>query len=127
MADAIFVFGSNEAGDHAGGAARFAHDHRGAEMRVALGLRGQSFALPTMDSDLRRLPLSSIESYVTYFIEFARSRPDLTFQVTQIGCGIAGFKASEMAPLFAKAPSNCAFDIAWRPWLGERTYWGTYA
>ena len=96
----IFVFGSNLAGSHGGGAARLAHNRFGAVWGQGVGLQGQSYAIPTMQGGVE-----TIKPYVDDFIRFAQSRPDLKFYVTQIGCGIAGFKAEEIAPLFSAAVS----------------------
>jgi len=123
----VFVFGSNEAGIHGAGAARAAYDQHWAEWGVGFGRTGNSFAIPTKDFDIHTLPIDTIARYVGSFIAYAHQHPELTFQVTRIGCGLAGFKDAEMTPLFKTAPSNCHFDEAWKPWLdGERNYWGTY-
>ena len=37
------------------------------------------------------------------FIGYAKEHPEMTFLVTRIGCGIAGFRDEQMAPLFADA------------------------
>lgn len=94
----IFVFGSNLAGAHGGGAARAARIHFGAVMGQGIGLQGRSYAIPTMQGGPE-----TIKPYVDDFILFAKQHPELFFLVTPIGCGIAGFHASEIAPLFAKA------------------------
>lgn len=94
----IFVFGSNLRGIHAGGAARIALQRFGAIMGQGIGLQGNSYAIPTMQGGVE-----TIKPFVDDFISFAISRPDLTFYVTKIGCGIAGFSSNEIAPLFAKA------------------------
>ena len=94
----IFVFGSNLAGMHGSGAARVAHMKFGAEWGVGVGLTGQSYAIPTMQGGVE-----TIAPYVDDFIAFAAEHPDLTFLVTPIGCGIAGFTPEEIAPLFVKA------------------------
>ena len=94
----IFVFGSNLAGAHGGGAARAARIHFGAVMGQGVGLQGRSYAIPTMHGGPE-----SIKPYVDDFILFAKQHSELTFLVTPIGCGIAGFHASEIAPLFAMA------------------------
>lgn len=94
----IFVFGSNLAGAHAGGAAKLAHHKFGAIWGQGKGLQGNSYAIPTMQGGVE-----TIEPYINEFIEFAKSHPELTFYVTKIGCGIAGFKEDEIAPLFKKA------------------------
>ena len=97
-ADEVFVFGSNAAGIHGGGAAHYAYRHFGAVWGVGEGLRGQSYAIPTMFGSV-----DEIKPYVDKFIEFARSRKDLTFLVTPIGCGIAGWQPADIAPLFQKS------------------------
>lgn len=94
----IFVFGSNLAGAHGGGAARAARLHFGAVMGQGVGLQGQSYAIPTMHGGPDK-----IKPYVDEFIILAKQHPELIFLVTPIGCGIAGFRASEIAPLFAMA------------------------
>lgn len=94
----IFVFGSNLAGMHGGGAARVAHQRFGAVLGVGVGLQGQSYAIPTMQGGVE-----TIRPYVDEFIAFAKEHPELHFLVTRIGCGIAGFRDSEIAPLFAAA------------------------
>ena len=94
----IFVFGSNLAGMHGGGAARIARLHFGAVMGKGVGLQGQSYAIPTMQGGVE-----TIRPYVDEFIIFAHQHPELHFLVTPIGCGIAGFEAEDIAPLFEKA------------------------
>jgi hypothetical protein len=104
-ADEVFVFGSNLAGMHGGGAAYAAFKKFGAIWGRGVGLQGQSYAIPTMQGGVE-----TIKPYVDDFIDFARSRPDLFFYVTRIGCGIAGFADAEIAPLFAAAraiPNIC--------------------
>lgn len=94
----IFVFGSNLAGSHGGGAARLAYDRFGAIWGQGVGLQGQSYGIPTMHGGV-----DVIKPYVDEFIEFAKQHPKYNFLVTKIGCGIAGFKIEEMAPLFQDA------------------------
>lgn len=93
----IFVFGSNAQGMHAGGAARFALEHFGAEWGVGEGLQGRSYAIPTMEG------LDSLKLAVDRFIAFAGRHPEYKFLITPIGCGIAGYTADEIAPFFADA------------------------
>ena len=97
-ADEVFVFGSNLAGMHGGGAAWVAWRQFGAIMGQGVGMQGQSYAIPTMHGGVE-----TIEPYVTEFIAFAKAHPELFFYVTRIGCGIAGFRDNEIAPLFAEA------------------------
>lgn len=125
---AVFVFGSNLAGIHGAGAARYAERNLGAKRGVGFGPTGKCYALPTKDSKIKPLGLAEIASYVEQFITYAGGNPDLTFEVTQIGCGLAGYTVDEIAPLFKQAPLNCQFDTAWRPVLGDTfTYWGHVA
>jgi hypothetical protein len=93
----VFVFGSNSEGKHTGGAARIALNW-GAEPGEGIGLFGQTYAIPTMFSTTRYIKI-----YVNEFIEFAKEHPSLKFLVTEIGCGIAGFKMNDIAPLFKDA------------------------
>lgn len=104
-ADEVFVFGSNLAGMHGGGAAYMAFRLFGAVMGCGVGLRGQSYAIPTMQGGVE-----TIKPYVDDFIAFAQEHPELFFYVTSIGCGIAGFREKEIAPLFSEAvdvPNIC--------------------
>ncbi|MHB9055414.1 MAG: A1S_2505 family phage non-structural protein [Paludibacteraceae bacterium] len=94
----VFVFGSNLSGQHGGGAARIAYEKFGAVWGQGAGLQGQSYGIPTMHGGVE-----TIKSYVDDFILFAKTHPDLTFLVTRVGCGIAGFTDREMAPLFREA------------------------
>lgn len=96
--DEVFVFGSNLAGMHGGGAAAIAHRCFGAVWGKGVGLHGRSYAIPTMQGGVE-----TIKPYVDEFIGFAKSHPELRFLVTKIGCGIAGFRNEEIAPLFAEA------------------------
>ena len=97
-ADEVFVFGSNLEGMHGGGAAWVAFQKFGAVLGCGVGLLGQSYAIPTMQGGVE-----TIEPYVTSFIAFAKEHPELFFYVTRIGCGIAGFRDKEIAPLFSEA------------------------
>ena len=96
--DEIFVFGSNLAGMHGGGAARLAYQRFGAVWGQGVGLQGQSYAIPTMQGSLE-----SIKPYVDDFFELAEEWDQTTFLVTRIGCGIAGFTDEKIAPLFDRA------------------------
>ena len=96
----IFVFGSNLAGNHAGGAARVAYLRFGAVWGQGVGIQGSSYAIPTMQGGVE-----TIKPYVDEFVIFAEQHPELHFWVTRIGCGIAGFRDEEVAPLFLQALS----------------------
>lgn len=97
-ANEIFVFGSNLAGSHGGGAARLAYERFGAIWGQGVGLQGQSYGIPTMHGGVE-----AIKPYVDEFIAFAKQHPEYKFLVTRIGCGIAGFTDAEIAPLFKDA------------------------
>lgn len=99
----IFVFGSNLSGIHGAGAARLASKQFGAEFGVGEGLTGQCYAIPTKDNELRTRPLNEIYYSVMKFIDTAKRRKDLTFLVTPIGCGLAGYNEHQIAPLFSPA------------------------
>lgn len=111
---AIFVFGSNLAGRHGKGAALFARHHRGAVYGQGIGRQGNSYAIPTKDERLGVLPLGQIAIYADQFLTYAAKHPDLAFELTAIGCGLAGYSAADIAPLFARAPANVALPDAFR-------------
>ena len=124
--DEIFVFGSNLAGQHKGGAARAANMKFGAEWGVGVGLTGQAYAIPTMQGGVE-----TIKPYVDEFIEFAKAHSELKFLVTRIGCGIAGFKDEQIAPLFQNALSvfniylpKEFYDIIVAPYMAHCFYYG---
>ncbi len=112
-ANPIFVFGSNLAGRHGKGAAIWARQHRGAIYGTGEGLQGQSYAIPTKDHKLRTLPLPAVTKSIMRFIDFANAHPHLVFEVTPIGCGLAGFKQSQIKPSFSTAPRNVLFTKDW--------------
>lgn len=102
----VFVFGSNEAGIHGAGAAYTAYKKFGARIGRGEGHYGQSYAIPTKDKDLNVLPIGKIKPYVKRFLDYAKDMPDLQFLVTAIGCGLAGYKPEQIAPLFKDIPEN---------------------
>ena len=106
----IFVFGSNLSGMHGGGAALVAYRKFGAVWGQGVGLQSQSYGIPTMQGGVE-----TIRPYVDEFIQFAGEHPELTFLVTRIGCGIAGFTDDEISPLFEKAHSieNIVLPEGW--------------
>ena len=107
----VFVFGSNLAGCHAGGAARMAYEQFGAEWGNGVGPQGRCYAIPTMQG-----PVSTIKPYVDDFVRYAKAHPECRFLVTRVGCGIAGFTDAEMAPLFTAARSLPNVTLP-REWL----------
>lgn len=118
--DRIFVFGSNLAGRHGAGAARIAMKNFGAIYGLGYGLSGQSFAIPTKDHNIQTLPLTEIEKYIKQFCLEAANHPDKIFLVTQIGCGLAGYKPYQIAPLFRGImPENVRLPSAWEDFFKE--------
>lgn len=136
----IFVFGSNLGGIHGAGAARYAHQHRGAQMGIGVGRTGQSYAIPTKGIRETRvhtssrtstvgdtLPMETIKHYVNMFLAYAETHPHYFFKVTCIGCGLAGLKDEDIAPMFMGAPFNCYFDTKWQKYLtSDAKFWGTF-
>lgn len=114
---AVFVFGSNEAGIHGKGAAKFAAEKLGAGYGIGVGITGGCYAIPTKDKKIMTLGLMTIENYVDDFLSYVRTQPDTKFFVTRIGCGLAGYTDNQVAPMFYDAPNNCVFPIEWQEYL----------
>ena len=112
-ADQIFVFGSNLAGRHGGGAAYAAYREHGAEMGVAEGPTGRSYAIPTVDEGIEPLPLEDIREAVVRFLAYARDHPGSDFFVTRVGCGIAGYTDEQIGPMFKGATPNVELPVGW--------------
>ena len=110
----IFVFGSNLAGRHGLGAAKFAREKLGAVYGVGEGPTGECYALPTKTEDLKVRSLDEIEVSIAKFIEYTKTS-DRTFKVTPIGCGLAGYHVSDIRALFLKQtiPDNVVFSKEW--------------
>ena len=111
--DPVFVFGSNLAGRHGKGAAKWALENRGAIYGQGVGPQGNSYAIPTKDEYLRVLSLEDIESYVGEFISYALDNPEKLFQLTPVGCGLAGYKREDIEPMFKGAPDNVNWPPEW--------------
>jgi hypothetical protein len=109
----IFVFGSNLAGRHGKGAARYALDYHGAIYGKGVGIQGDSYAIPTKDKQLKPLPLREIRGYINGFISFACRNPDVTFNLTPVGCGLAGYKQTDIFPMVAHRPNNVKLTKEW--------------
>lgn len=126
--DSIFVFGSNLSGIHGAGAARAAAVHYGAKWGEGEGLHGSSYALPTKGLKITYMKTTDVVKHIEKFLDFARENPHMTFKVTKIGCGLAGFKDENMAPRFKNAPLNCEFDSEWMKYIPKagRVFWGTF-
>ncbi|MEQ1494474.1 MAG: hypothetical protein ABL912_01760 [Novosphingobium sp.] len=117
----VFVFGSNLAGRHGKGAALEARMKWGAEYGVGRGRTGNAYAIPTKGYRLEVLPLSEIRSHVRGFVEYAMASPDLEFHVTAIGCGLAGYKHHQIAPMFMGCPSNVRLPAEWSEFVTSGT------
>lgn len=119
----IFVFGSNLAGRHGKGAALDAKELWEAEYGVGEGRTGRAYAIPTKDANLKVRTLVAIRISVNKFKEYARTHPELTFFVTRVGCGLAGFKDTDIGPMFADAPENCELPPGWREAVEKPDYY----
>jgi hypothetical protein len=104
----IFVFGSNEGGHHGAGAAAFAVRNAGAKMGEGVGRTGNAYAIVTMSG------LPRLREEVARFIDYAKAHSELSFFITRVGCGIAGYEDNAIAPLFKDAPANCLLPLGWR-------------
>lgn len=102
--DEVFVFGANEAGIHGAGAARQAL--RWGAKYCHHGRMGQTYGIPTKDRHVRTLPLSSIADHVAIFLQHAKAHPETKFLVTEVGCGLAGYKPHQIAPMFSGHSAN---------------------
>ena len=129
MSNMVFVFGSNSLGRHGAGAAKAALKH-GAVYGVGFGPQGNSFALPTCAKPTGEpgceITPEAFKFYVDCFLLYAKQYPELDFQVTRVGCGLAGWKDEDVAPMFDLASPNCQFDSKWETILPGRKYWGTF-
>ncbi len=109
----LFVFGSNLAGNHAGGAARQAHEQFGAEMGVGEGLTGQSYAFPTLDENFQQVSNTVLHAARLKLYKTAEANPDKEFLLTKVGCGIAGFDELRIKKMFKNAPENITKPEGW--------------
>ena len=122
--DMVFVFGSNLAGRHGKGAALVARNRYGAEYGNGEGIQGNSYALPTKDKRIKSMNLSAIQTHIREFIQYAAYNKNINFFITAVGCGLAGYKHEQIAPLFYKEMkeydydfNNCSFPNQWREYL----------
>ena len=113
----IFVFGSNLAGRHGKGAAKYAVEHHGAIYGQGWGLQGNSFAIPTKDRYIKTLPLETIRLYVEKFKMFAEEHLEMKFQLTPIGCGLAGYRHDQIGPMFRNSSANIMIPIEFEPYV----------
>jgi hypothetical protein len=114
----IFVFGSNLAGRHGAGAAKFARENYGAVYGEGIGHHGNSYAIPTKDFVLKTLTLDAIQRHVNDFLEYANNNPSLIFKLTPIGCGLAGYSPKDIAPMFVNAPPNVRLPLEFQQVIG---------
>jgi hypothetical protein len=115
----VFVFGSNLAGRHGAGAALAAKHFHGAIYGFGVGPQGNSYAIPTKGRDLKTLPLAQIKTHVADFLHYARNHPDVSFALTPIGCGLAGYTPEDIAPMFRRAPANVILPAVFVVALGR--------
>ena len=109
----VFVFGSNKAGQHDGGAAKVAYDKFGAIYGIGHGLVGQSYAFPTLGKNLEKLDELDLKHAVTIFKYTVMRLPAVTFYLTKVGCGIAGYPEEDMKKLFINTPPNVIKPEGW--------------
>lgn len=123
MAD-IFVFGSNLLGIHKKGAALTALQKHGAILGQGIGLQGNSYAIPTKQSPARSLDLVQINKFVADFLNYAYYTPEHIYHVTQIGCGLAGWDATQIAPMFrlVKWMNNVKLDAKFADLIDKNGY-----
>lgn len=120
MSREIFVFGSNLSGIHGAGAARCAYEQHGAQWGVGVGLTGDAYAIPTKGYDVRTsLPFSEVVRHAGNFLRFARRHRRWEFKLTAIGCGLAGFRVMDIAPLFRDATPNVKLPPEFREQLSS--------
>lgn len=119
MTQHIFVFGSNLAGRHGKGSALEVQRNHGAVHGVGVGPRGNSYAIPTKDKSLRVLPLRIIDWHVKDFLRYASDKPLMIFNVVAIGCGLAGYQPSQIAPMFRGHTSNVKLPAEFIPYVSK--------
>ena len=114
MTTEIFVFGSNRAGVHGAGAALDARRFYGAEHGIGEGMTGCCYALPTRNTPRSSMALAEVGEAVSRFLGFARKHEELSFRLTRVGCGLAGFRDEDIAPLFFPASPNVILPGRWQ-------------
>lgn len=118
----IFVFGSNLAGIHGAGSAKYAHKYYGAIMGKGIGFQGNSYAIPTKDKKLKTLSLIEIKKYVDKFLDFAKIHKEMQFDVVAIGCGLAGYEAKDIAYMFKSSSDNINLPKQFKDELKRRSH-----
>lgn len=109
----IFIFGSNLNGYHAGGAAKRALEQFGAVWGISEGLSGRTYAFPTLNKNMHKRTIKSLEDSRNKLFVTAEALPEYTFLLTKVGCGIAGFKEEKIAALFSECPDNIIKPKDW--------------
>ena len=109
----VYVFGTNQAGRHQEGESAYARKVFAARPGQGEGAQGSAYAIPTRDRNLRPRAIEDIGVSVRRFLEYAKAHPDVEFLITRVGCGLAGYPESIMAPLFRHAPENCTLPGDW--------------
>lgn len=120
MSKEIFVFGSNLKGIHGAGAALVAREQYGAELGVGEGRTGNAYAIPTKRDPKTTLSVNDILPYALRFLDYARANPKLTFKLTAIGCGFAGYRPTDIAWMFEDAPPNVHLPEIFAEVLGHQ-------
>lgn len=115
----VFVFGSNLAGRHGLGAAKYAKDYHGAEYGVGRGRTGNAYALPTKDNKLRSLDWSEVDEEIRIFLKYAETHADELFLLTPVGCGLAGNDISNLINSLKKygIPRNIVLTFSWLEYI----------
>lgn len=119
----VFVFGSNMLGQHNGGAAYVAKNEYQAQTGVAQGPTGNCYAIPTVTENWEPMNLFFIGGFVFEFLSEAKKNPDVTYHLTPIGCGIAGYKVDDIAPMFMTAPKNVILPIEFKEYFLREFHW----
>ena len=109
----IFVFGSNRRGEHLSGAAKQAYEQFGAEWGIGEGLSGRTYAFPTLEWEMTKVGLRSLEKQRDRLFATCRALPEKEFLLTKVGCGIAGYEESYMKSLFKSSPKNLIKPEEW--------------
>ena len=111
----IFVFGSNLAGRHGAGAAKYAFLKYGAEYGVGEGRTGDAYAIPTKGRSLERLPFSEIDAAIVRFLKHAAQHHDEMFLLTPIGTGLAGHSKRSVWSVLGREglSSNVVLSHTW--------------
>lgn len=112
----IFVFGSNLSGIHGAGAAKQAIRY-GARFGVPVGFMGRTFAIPTKNEKVDTMSLEEIRKFVDIFVRTSLNTPNIQYFVTRIGCGLAGYRDWQIAPMFKDCGDNCSFAEEWKEFI----------